>query len=176
MRKRGMKNKIAALVLAFTLGVLGTKAYAGFYHYTDSNGSVHCVDNISNVPEQYRDQLKDAESLSGVSVVGIPGPSRDEALSAKTPQAVDRPTKKTVQYSGTVDVFVTSWCGYCKKLEKFLDSNGIHYTTFDIEKDDNAHKQYKELGGRGVPLARIGSSVVRGYNPDAVLKAIEHER
>lgn len=171
-----MKNKILALVLALILGALGTKAYAGFYHYTDSNGSVHCVDNISSVPEQYRDQLKDAESLSDVSVVGIPGPSRDEALSAKTPQAVDRPAKKTVQYSGPVDIFVTSWCGYCKKMEQFFDANGIRYTAFDIEKDSNAHKQYKELGGRGVPLTRIGSIVVSGYNPDAVLKAIEREQ
>ena len=176
MRKSGTKNKIVALVLALSLGALGTKAYAEFYHYTDSSGSVHCVDDISSVPEQYRSQLKNAQSLSEVSVVGIPGPSRDEALSAKDRQAVDQSRKKTVQYSGTVDIFVTSWCGYCKKMEQFFDTNGIRYAAFDIEKDGNANKQYKELGGRGVPLTRIGSSVVRGYNPDAVLKAIEHER
>ncbi len=171
-----MKKETAALVLALLLGALGAKAYAGFYHYTDSNGAVHCVDDISNVPEQYRSQLKNAESLSDVSVVGIPGPSRDEALSAKTPRAVDQPAKKTVQYSGTADVFVTSWCGYCKKLEQFLDANGIRYAALDIEKDSNAQKQYKELGGHGVPLTRIGSSVVSGYNPDAILKAIERDR
>lgn len=170
-----MKNKILALILAISLDVLGMKAYAEFYHYTDSNGSVHCVDNISSVPEQYRSQLKNVQSLSEVSVVGIPGSSRYEPPSTNDPQAADQPKKKTPQYSGTVDIFVTSWCGYCKKLEQFFDSKGIRYTAFDIEKDSNAHKQYKELGGRGVPLTRIGSSVVRGYNPDAILKVIERE-
>lgn len=170
-----MKNKILALILAISLDVLGMKAYAEFYHYTDSKGSVHCVDNISSVPEQYRSQLKNVQSLSEVSVVGIPGSSRYEPPSTNDPQAADQPKKKTPQYSGTVDIFVTSWCGYCKKLEQFFDSKGIRYTAFDIEKDSNAHKQYKELGGRGVPLTRIGSSVVRGYNPDAILKVIERE-
>lgn len=171
-----MKNKVLALILALVLDVLGMKAYAEIYHYTDSNGSLHCVDNISSVPERYRNQLKNIQSLSEISVVGIPGPSRYEQPPTNDPQAVDQPKKKTPQYNGTVDLFVTSWCGYCKKLEQFFDINGIRYTAFDIEKDGNAHKQYKELGGRGVPLTRIGSSVVSGYNPAAVLKAIEHER
>ena len=143
-----MKNRILALFLALSLDTLGMKAYAEFYRYTDNGGSLHSVDNISSVPPQYRNQLKNAQSLK----------------------------KKTPQYTGTVDIFVTSWCGYCKKMKQFLDTKGIRYTAFDIEKDSNARKQYKELGGRGLPLTRIGSSVVRGYNPDAVLKAIERER
>ena len=143
-----MKNRILALFLALSLDILGMKAYAEFYRYTDSGGSLQSVDNISSVPAQYRNQLKNAQSLK----------------------------KKAPQYTGTVDIFVTSWCGYCKKMEHFFDTKGIRYTAFDIEKDSNARKQYKELGGRGLPLTRIGSSVVRGYNPDAVLKAIERER
>lgn len=170
----GMRNTILALILAITLDVLGMKAYAEFYHYTDSNGSAHCVDNISSVPEQYRSQLKKVQTLSEVSASG-PGLSRDES-STNEPQAAGRPRKKTAQYSGAVDIFVTSSCEYCKKLERFFESNGICYTAFDIEKDDNARKKYKELGGRGVPLTRIGSLVVSGYNPDAILKAIERER
>ena len=171
-----MNNKVLALILAIGLNVLCMKAYAEFYRYTDSGGSLQSVDNISSVPAQYRNQLKNAQSLSEVGVVGIPGPSRYEPPSANDPQAAGRLKKKAPQYTGTVDIFVTSGCGYCKKMERFFDTKGIRYTAFDIEKDSNARKQYKELGGRGVPLTRIGSSVVRGYNPDAVLKAIERER
>jgi glutaredoxin len=171
-----MKNKMLALILAVSLDALALKAYAEFYHYTDSNGTVHCVDNISSVPERYRSQLKNAESLSDVSVVGVPGPSGHEPTSTNDPHAAGQPKKSALQYNGTVDVFVTSWCGYCKQLERFLDSKGIHYTAYDIEKDASALEQYKELGRRGVPVTRIGSSVVSGYNPDAILKAIERER
>ena len=172
----GMRNTILALALAMSLDVLGVKAFAEFYHYTDSNGSVHCVDNISSVPEQYRSQLKNAQSRSTVSAAGTSDPSGDEPSSTNDPQAAGRPKKKTPRYNGAVDIFVTSSCEYCKKLEQFFEANGICYTAYDIEKDDNAHKKYKELGGRGVPLTRIGASVVSGYNPDAVLKAIERER
>ncbi len=147
-----MNKTVLALILAISLNVLGMKAYAEFYRYIDSTGSLQCVDNISSVPAQYRNQLKNAQSLSEVG------------------------KKKAPQYTGTVDIFVTSGCGYCKKMERFFDTKGIRYTAFDIEKDGKARKQYKELGGRGVPLTRIGSSVVRGYHPDAVLKAIERER
>ncbi|MRR58966.1 MAG: hypothetical protein EG824_12250, partial [Deltaproteobacteria bacterium] len=52
----------------------------------------------------------------------------------------------------TVEIFVTSWCGYCRMMEKALDKKGVAYTTFDIEKDDRAAQIYRDLGGRGVPL------------------------
>jgi glutaredoxin len=69
----------------------------------------------------------------------------------------------------TVEIFVTSWCGYCKMMEKDLDKEGIAYTTYDVEKDDNAAKIYRELHGRGVPLVRVGSKVVFGYDPKTVI-------
>jgi hypothetical protein len=71
----GMNNKVLALILAIGLDVLGMKAYAEFYRYTDSGGSLQCVDNITSVPAQYRNQFKNAQSRSEVGVVGIPGPS-----------------------------------------------------------------------------------------------------
>jgi len=68
-----------------------------------------------------------------------------------------------------VEIFVTSWCGYCKMMEQVLDKKGIKYTTYDVEKDDNAAKIYRELHGRGVPLVRVGSKVVYGYDPETVI-------
>jgi hypothetical protein len=43
------------------------------------------------------------------------------------------------------------------------------YTRYDIEKDENAARICRDLGGSGVPVIRIGSNVVHGYNPDAVM-------
>ncbi|MGA7827180.1 MAG: glutaredoxin family protein [Geobacteraceae bacterium] len=71
-----------------------------------------------------------------------------------------------------VELFVTSWCGYCKMLEDLLDKKGIPYTTYDVEKDDAAAKTFHELRGRGVPLVRVGSKVVYGYDPDRVLSYV----
>lgn len=35
-------------------------------------------------------------------------------------------------------VYSTTWCGYCRRLKKQLDENGIAYTEIDIEADPAA--------------------------------------
>jgi len=49
------------------------------------------------------------------------------------------------------------------------EREGIPYTAYDIEKDSAAAGTYRELGGRGVPVVRVGSHVIRGYSPEAVM-------
>lgn len=86
----------------------------------------------------------------------------------------DASTAKTGNARGcpTVEIFVTSWCGYCKMMEQVLEKKGIAYRTYDVEKDDRAAKIYRDLHGRGVPLVRVGSKVVYGYDPDTVISYV----
>lgn len=34
---------------------------------------------------------------------------------------------------GSITMFSTEWCGYCKRLKKQLDTAGVHYTEVNIE-------------------------------------------
>ena len=34
---------------------------------------------------------------------------------------------------GTVTMFTTTWCGYCRRLKSQMDREGIGYTEVDIE-------------------------------------------
>jgi glutaredoxin len=77
---------------------------------------------------------------------------------------------KNTNDGANIEVFVTSWCGYCRKMLGFLREKGIPFTVHDIERDSNAARAYHELGGNGVPVVRVGSHVVHGYNPDAVME------
>lgn len=36
--------------------------------------------------------------------------------------------------AGTVTIFSTSWCGYCRRLRSALTDEGIAYTDVDIER------------------------------------------
>ena len=36
--------------------------------------------------------------------------------------------------AGTITIFSTSWCGYCRGLKAALDREGIAYTEVDIER------------------------------------------
>ncbi|WP_165988220.1 mycoredoxin [Streptomyces sp. YIM 98790] len=39
---------------------------------------------------------------------------------------------------GTVTMYSTSWCGYCRRLKGQLDREGILYTEVNIEEDPDA--------------------------------------
>jgi glutaredoxin len=74
----------------------------------------------------------------------------------------------------TVHLYTTAWCGACKKTKHWLNQQGIPYTEYDIEKDNNAALRMRELGGgNGVPFAVINSKTFQGFDP-AGYKAALH--
>lgn len=45
----------------------------------------------------------------------------------------DLKTAEFVPEAGTVTMFTTSWCGYCRNLKKAMDADGISYREVNIE-------------------------------------------
>ena len=72
-----------------------------------------------------------------------------------------------------VVLYATDWCGYCKQTKRFLDSKGIPFKEFDIEKDAEARNAYEALGGRGIPLIDVNGTLIRGFDPDEILAALK---
>lgn len=107
----------------------------------------------------------------------VSGPARADLSPADPAQSSNRIiladagryVGKKSQSCSKIEIFVTSWCGYCKMMESFLTQKGVPYTKYDIEADDDAARTYRKLGGRGVPLVKVGSRIVYGYDPDTVL-------
>ena len=158
-------KKSAAVIAVILLVAVGV-GRAEIYKYTDGTGELHFVDDISKVPKKYRKQMESGDSQGNVNYMDA-APS---ARGAKGRTAQEPPQQQST-YSGStnVEVFITSWCGYCKKMVRFLNEKGIPYTAYDIEKDSAAARAYRELGGNGVPVVRVGSHVVHGYSPEAVM-------
>lgn len=75
--------------------------------------------------------------------------------------------------AGPVELYSTSWCGYCRKSRNFLTDKGVAFNEYDIEQSSAARARFDELGGRGVPLLAVGDSTVSGYRPQAFRDAIE---
>jgi len=68
-----------------------------------------------------------------------------------------------------VEVFLTDWCPYCRKLETFLQENDVPYARLNVEEDPEAGREFQRLGGGGIPLTRIGgATLVRGANLDEI--------
>ena len=96
-----------------------------------------------------------------------PTPAKRSAKGAAAAESQPSPPRKE-RFTGTVEMYVTSWCGYCKRAEKYLQSKGIPYVAYDIEKDSAARQRHRELGGNGVPLIIIGSNKMSGFSPETL--------
>jgi len=75
-----------------------------------------------------------------------------------------------------VILYATSWCGYCAKVRELLRDNHIPYHEYDIDRSVEGHKQYKHLGGNGVPVVLINGVVVKGYRPGKILELAKQAR
>ncbi|NWD47225.1 glutaredoxin family protein [Pseudomonas gingeri] len=77
------------------------------------------------------------------------------------------------QAKARVTLYATDWCGYCKLTRRFLDQKGIPYKEFDIEKNTEARKAYEALGGGGIPILDVNGTLIRGYQPEAIIAALQ---
>lgn len=65
----------------------------------------------------------------------------------------------------SVIVYSTTWCGFCKMAKHYFDSIGVKYNEIDIEQDTKAAQQIvEETGQMGVPVIRVGSEVIVGFD------------
>jgi mycoredoxin len=51
------------------------------------------------------------------------------------PMTVFHPTRRSTSMPGTITMYSTTWCGYCRRLKSQLDREGIGYTEVNIEED-----------------------------------------
>ncbi len=166
--------KYPVFLIVLVLLAFAGPASAELYKYTDSRGELHFVDDISKVPKKYRKQLESAEPEGNANFMDTAPASRySQESTAQEPPPEQR---RVASPSTNVEVFMTSWCGYCRKMIRFLNEKGIPYTAYDIEKDSAAARVYRELGVRGVPVVRVGSRVVSGYNPEAVMSYLKERK
>lgn len=85
----------------------------------------------------------------------------------------DGPGSESVQ----VELYVTSWCPYCKQAIQHFRSRGIPFIAYDVEKDGRAAQRKNQLDSRnGVPFAVINGQKVHGFSPEAYERALTPRR
>ncbi len=149
------------LLVAPSLHLFAETARGDVLRYRDDSGKTHFVDRADKVPEKYRSQLDGQTQLPPIS---RSAPGRKELYKKKHYGAA--------AVSKTVEVFVTSWCPYCRELEAFLTSEGVPFKRYDIESSTAGRKIYEQLGGGGVPVTRIGSTVLRGFDREKMSRVL----
>jgi mycoredoxin len=71
-----------------------------------------------------------------------------------------------------VVLYAMSTCPYCQKTRELLAEHQVPYVEMDVVKSGVARQQYDAIGGSGVPIVVVKNTIIRGYNPDAVLAAL----
>lgn len=146
-----MKVKTFLAVVILPLIFQGI-ACAAAERWVDQNG-------VRDTPSAQKPQI-DQIASAAVS----PPPAREKS------DAVSNPGAAVPQ----VELYVTSWCPYCKKAENFFRSQGIPFTAYDIEKDSSAARRKEQLdSSKGVPLAIINGQMIRGYSESAYREALK---
>ncbi|WP_295430150.1 DUF4124 domain-containing protein [uncultured Thiodictyon sp.] len=143
---------LSAVLLAALMGGAPGPAQAEIYKWTDAQGVTH-----------FSDQPPAGGTAEQVRLPATPDPAppavRPAALSTPPPAAApSRPGAKRVV------MYATAWCGYCKQARRYFNTHGVAYSEYDVEQDAAAGREFKRLGGHGVPLILVGEARLQGFS------------
>lgn len=66
--------------------------------------------------------------------------------------------------SRQVVMYATSWCPYCQQARNYFREQGIPYVEYDIEKNEEARRAYKNFGGKMIPVIFVGKRRMNGFS------------
>jgi glutaredoxin len=127
-------------------------AAAQVYKWTDPSGKVHYGDRPPD--DAKKQELK------------IRIPSYDGPVQVRDWSAVLGTTSGAAA-SGQVTMYSTSWCGHCKNARNYFAAKRIAYRDLDVETSEAAAREFKRLGGSGVPLILVGAKAMSGFDPES---------
>ena len=150
------------------------------YKWIDEKGVIHFQDHKpANVSPSKVETLTDeqlkfnnyADSVNGNDGKSYYPPSASEKLPK---EEVEKKSSTRYAKNQKVELYVTSWCGYCKKAKAFFNSRRISFIEYDVEKDKNAAARHRELNRRGgVPVAVINGNKILGFSESSYERALK---
>lgn len=74
----------------------------------------------------------------------------------------------------TIKIYTTSSCPWCKKAKEFFKEKNISFEEVDVTQDEKGRDEMVEKSGQmGVPVIDIDGEILVGFNPEAIMKALE---
>lgn len=139
------------LLLLCLIGLSTSVASATIYRWVDANGTVTFRDTPPPVG-------------TNAEIVEV-APSMSTGEVSQQGNGKKSGTTAAQQRNNSVEIYVTSWCPYCKQAEAFLRRNNIPFSAYDVEKDAAAAQRKNRLAGSsGVPFALINGTPVSGFS------------
>ena len=127
------------VILTVIILLTSNYALAEIYKWVDEDGNVHFGDSMP---------------------VGANPEEVNLKVNSYTSTSFDTADTNT----DMVELYSTSWCGYCKKAKQYFTENKIKYTEYDIEESLSAKMNYDKLGVSGVPVILYKGKQMSGFS------------
>jgi glutaredoxin len=142
------------------------------YRWEDKNGIVTFKETPP--PPSKKNRVKVYTDSDFTAAPPAPVPTKNSGhRPPNTAQTSPAAEAKPVRPANPIEMYVTDWCGVCKRAEQYMASKNYPFVAYDIEKDTAAMKRYRDLGGRGVPLILLGSQKLAGFSGSAIDQYIQ---
>lgn len=137
------KLSIGLLVLMFTASV-----QAEMYKWVDEQGTTHYGDKP--LADHATLEIKgEISSFTSPQIGNLPEDffERPKAVSAKQ-----------------VTMYSAAWCGVCKRAKAYFQQKRIPFKEYDIDTSEKAKRDFRKLGGKGVPVILVGNQRMNGFS------------
>ena len=153
-----MKPSVLLILLAMAL-TLPVSGQAEIYKWIDAKGVVTFKDTPP--PEGIKAEV--------INVRSAPISSNTENGSTPNAPKVETKTAPAAAVAPRnyprVEIYATSWCPSCKAAINYLDTQGVPYTHYDIERDSAADRRLTELyHQKSIPFTIIGKEQILGFS------------
>lgn len=140
---------IALLCCFYILFYCAGALSSGLYKWIDEKGNVHYGDTPP--PDQATLEIKgQISSYTSPEVTALPDGFFDH---------LQKPARHQ-----RVTMYTAEWCGVCKRAKKYFEKKKIPVSERDIDKSEQARKEFDKLGGRGVPIIIVGKKRLNGFS------------
>jgi glutaredoxin len=146
------------LSIAF-LAIACQPAFAQAYKWVDAQGRTHYGDRPP-VDARAKPVATPISTYSGAPTLTAASKREDLAPQQQKPALV---------------IYTTPTCGYCKAAKAHMNRRGIPYTEHDVTTSESYEREFRQRGGRGVPLIVAGDRMLAGYSAERMeelLKAV----
>lgn len=136
-----MTQTIGLSIWFLSLLVVST-AQAEIYKWVDDDGTIHFSD--------YQPRQGPVETVD----LKINTYSSPKLTSSKRDTGSDK----------TVVMYSADWCGVCKEAKAYFQKNNIPFKDYDVENSAKARREFRSMGGKGVPIILVGKRRMNGFS------------
>lgn len=141
-----------------------TVVNAGVYKWVDEDGRAHYSDRPASQMPSERVTIQAQPVVGEEPSMAVPSADRVES------EFAGKKAKKPVD----ILMYATQSCGYCRKARALFTERGVAWREVDIESSEQAKQEFKDRGGKGVPLIFINGRTIRGFNEEKLRLALGH--